>query len=237
MRKIEKVALHLPIQKQLKLKIKNEKQYSDLSPKQHRILRNRLLESQRFLCCYCECKIDKYNYHIEHFFEQDDFSIHHIHSLDYEINMLVSCDGDINKIKMDENEDEKKERIKNTSCGHKKGKAYHNNVSVNYLLLLNPHNSISNLFSYMEGYISPSSTCTDDEREMVNYTIKRLSLDSDKLNRRRIGVIDSLRKEIEPLTPMETVKYLQDILDDTKDKLYPYFSTLLENFSYLLKVN
>lgn len=239
MRQIIKINLFEPTQRQLDLKIKSGKQYDDITSKQHKSIRNKLFESQKYLCCYCECLIDKNNYHIEHFYEQDDCLIHKVHSIDYLNNMIVSCEGDRNnatqKIVEEETEEVRQERISNTSCGHKKGKSYHNNLEVDYVLLLNPHYPISHLFSYREGYISESQVCNEEEKLKVDYTIKRLALDTPKLNRRRKKVIEDLQNEILDISNQdEILNYLKGILDETKEKLDPYFSTLKENFSYLL---
>ncbi|MBK9462159.1 MAG: hypothetical protein IPN94_22750 [Sphingobacteriales bacterium] len=67
----------------------------------------------------------------------------------------------------------------------------------------------------------------------VDYTIKRLALDSDKLNIRRINAINELQK-ILPLDPQELTVYLQEIFDETQEELSQYFSTLKENFAFLL---
>lgn len=247
MRQIIKIELFKPTQNQLDTSIKAGKEYP-VTDKQHDSILRKLLESQKHLCCYCECRIyrtdepnkpKRKNVHIEHFYEQDDYTFHQIHSLDYLNNMIGSCEGDKDKTteSKEEDNDEKEERVINTSCGHKKGKSYHDEIPVNYDLLLNPHDNISHLFSYREGYISANNEIklTKQEIEKVEYTINRLALNADKLNRRRSRAIEDLQNEImlKP-NPKDISDYLQDVLDEAKDKLYPYFSTLKDNFSYLL---
>ena len=134
MRQIKKKPLFKPTQDQLDAKILSGKHYQDITTKQLKSVKTKLLESQKYVCCYCECRVDKNNCHNEHFYEQDDYHIHQIHSLDYVNNMIASCEGDKDNIK-DETTEEREERIQNTSCGHKKGKSYHNNIEVDYKLL------------------------------------------------------------------------------------------------------
>ncbi|MDZ7879506.1 MAG: hypothetical protein U5L45_17650 [Saprospiraceae bacterium] len=246
MRQIIKIPLFKPTQDQLDNSIKLGKQYP-VTPKQHKTIRKTLLESQKYCCCYCECVIDISNFHIEHFYEQDDYSsLHSVHSLDYSKNMIGSCEGDKDRKKTKEVEIEESEvetdeernlRVSNTSCGHKKGKDYHKKVSVDYNLLLNPHDNITHLFSYREGYISANDdeTLTEQEKDKVKYTIKRLALDSRKLTTRRKEVIEALQNEIINIAnPKDISDYLSDILDETRIELYPYFSTLKDNFKLFI---
>ncbi len=233
MRKINKLPLPLSTQRQIDAKISTGKAYIDLTTKQCKSIRRKLLESQKYLCCYCERQISK-DCHIEHFYEQDDYTIHGIHSLDYAQNLIASCEGDKDPTdKKDETPAERIYRQENTSCGHRKGKAYHQNISVDYTLLLNPQNDISHLFSYASGYISANNSCTAIEKMQVDYTIKRLALDSDKLNRMRIKSIEELQRTL-PSNLQELTIYLQEIFDETQEELSQYFSTLKENFAFLL---
>jgi hypothetical protein len=48
--------------------IKNYKSWK-LSSAQRKQIVNKLIKSQKAICCYCECRIDKKNSHIEHFYE------------------------------------------------------------------------------------------------------------------------------------------------------------------------
>jgi uncharacterized protein (TIGR02646 family) len=235
MRKIIQLPLNQAVQDYLDNRINQGGGYPPSENKS--IIRKKLLESQKYLCCYCECVINEKKVHIEHFFEQSDYGIlHNKHSLDYLNNMMVSCEGDKEKVKKNETKEERKKRIKNTSCGHKKGKSFHGNIAVDYDLLLNPYDDIEHLFLYSQGYISASKICTEIEKTKVAYTIKRLALDAPKLNRRRKMVIEELEKEIinRESVGEDITSFLFDYLDDTSERLKPYFSTLKENFSYLL---
>lgn len=261
MRQIVKTPLSESTQNQLKLKIDNGKQYANITSKQYKSVRNQLFKEQKYICCYCECliwdrnnpppnmtkaEIDKLkpkeNVHIEHFYEQDDYAIHGVHSLDYMNNMIASCQGDRDKmvkddaeIKQVETEEERQLRIKNTSCGHKKEKDAHQKNPVDYKLLLNPHESVSHLFSYGEGYISASNLCNEDEKQKVDYTIERLALDASKLFRRRRQAIEIMQYEISDISNQnDKIVFINAILDETKDRLNPYFSTLKDNFRHLI---
>lgn len=247
MRQIIKVKLPILIQDQLNEMIANGKSYEDIKKKFHKHLLSNISKSQKHICCYCECRIyntdepnkpKRKNVHIEHFYEQSDYKLlHHVHSLDYHNNMICSCEGDKDKVQDSETNKERSFRVTNISCGHKKGKSSHNNESVNYNLLLNPHDNISHLFSYYEGYISVNTDImlTRHEIEQVEYTIKRIGLDSEKLNRRRKQAIEYLQEEILRFNNKEEIiNYLRSILDEPTSELYPYFSTLKDNFSYLI---
>ncbi|MCC7223224.1 MAG: TIGR02646 family protein [Chitinophagales bacterium] len=239
MRKISKLPLYASIQRQIAQKVTAGKKYEDLTAKQKCSIRSKLLESQKYLCCYCECRIyveqGKKNCHIEHFFEQSDFRMqgasgqsnftHNIHSLDY-IGMLASCEGDKDPIP---DKDEKLVRRDNISCGHRKGQK----EKIDYTLLLNPQDDISHLFSYLDGDISAADNCTDDEKKKVEYTIDILGLSCEKLKRRRIAVIRTLLNE-RNLNAEDFKKTLPTFLNEDQEKLPPFFSTLKENFSFLL---
>jgi uncharacterized protein (TIGR02646 family) len=231
--KIIKLSLTQAVQDYLDTKISEGGDYPP-SKKKKPIIRERLLKSQKYLCCYCECEIDENNVHIEHFFEQSDYGIlHNKHSLDYPNNMIVSCQGD--KDTLISTDEERQKRKENTSCGHKKEQSRHHGISVCYDLLLNPHDNIEHLFLYLEGDISESKICTDIEKMKVQYTIRRLALDAPKLKRRRKTAIEVLQDEIFEINDKEDIiSFITECLDDTSERLKPYFSTLRENFSYLL---
>lgn len=72
-------------------------------------LRRYLLREQHFLCCYCECRIDEPDFHIEHF-KPKDASLFPELQLEY-TNLHACCHA--NSIG---GEDE--------SCGHRKGNYY-----------------------------------------------------------------------------------------------------------------
>lgn len=223
MREIKRVPIFGKLAEELKNKQKkvniNQKKEWKLSKVQSNSIFGKLLKSQGHLCCYCECRISKDNAHIEHFIERSD-NIDRIY--DYS-NMLLSCEGD------------KNDKNKKTTCGHIKSKENHNKEKINYDLLLNPSSDkTSELFSYIDGYISPKKTCSKPEIKKVKYTISRLALDSQKLNNRRITEIIQVNKVLRELGGNEKIKVIKQLLNDKKIEIQPYFSTIKDNFSHVV---
>ncbi|MEA3450706.1 MAG: retron system putative HNH endonuclease [Bacteroidota bacterium] len=176
---------------------------------------------------YCERRIEESDYHIEHFYEQHDFQ-NKIYDYD---NMFISCDGDKNKIK----DIKELQRIENISCGNKKTKSFHNDIEINYSLLLNPSDSgVSLLFSYLHGYISFNNSCSKEEKNKVKYTISRLNLDCDKLNIRRKNRIIGINSQLKELNKSEKSKFIRELLKENKTQLSAYYSTIKDNFDYLV---
>jgi len=235
MKKIEKKPLYDAIKCQIDVKIQAGKIYKDLTKKQYRILRNCLLESQKHICCYCEKEINKEDVHIEHFFEQSQ-EIGQSKTLDYEFNMLASCTKNPPPKKSDETDEEHNQRLIQLTCGHKKTSSYHQNIDVDYPLLLNPMDNISHFFSYVDGNIEASSICNKNEKTQVEYTIKRLNLDNPNLTGRRITAIEQLSMQLYDLLAEEQKKIVANILDDSQDKLTQYYSTMNDNFLYILNL-
>ncbi len=205
-----------------------------LSNGQRREIERKLFQSQGNICCYCECEIDKKNKHIEHFHERNDKPTK---IYDYE-NMLLSCEGDKNAEleKIDGINNAKLKRKENISCGHNKSESYHNNEKTNYDLLLNPIDvETSKLFLYTDlGEVEPSNDCSKLEVEKAKYTIKRLNLDCEKLNIRRENQILFFMKEINNLSNEEQEIIVKKILDLSKREITPYYSTIKDNFGYII---
>lgn len=235
MRKIEKKPLFEATQKQINDRIAKGQTYSDLKPKQYRILRNFLLESQKYICCYCEKVIGKEDIHIEHFFEQSQIEGQD-KSLDYQFNMLASCTQNPPPKQENETEQEHQQHLEQLTCGHKKTQSYHNNSPVDYALLLNPMENIAHLFSYEDGQVKPSSICNETEKTRVSYTIKRLNLDSSTLINSRITTIEQLSVQLSNLSIEEKKQVITDVIDEAREKLYAYHSTIKDNFSYILNL-
>ena len=129
-----------------------------------RDLKASLLAEQKYICCYCECRVIDANSHIEHFRPKDANMFPHL-QLDYN-NLFVSC-------------------IKNPPggvdihCGHRKGNFFSTD-------LVSPLESdCASHFTYMmDGTIYGSDT-----RGCI--TRDKLHLDSELLNTRRKLLIDS----------------------------------------------
>lgn len=184
MRKITRLEITDAVKEQLKKKqdkidngLQNHTWWKPSVGQKKNIIR-KLIQSQKYICCYCECEIDEKDNHIEHFYERHDFPDK---VYDYK-NMLLSCQGNTN------NKMTKEERKANTTCGHKKSNSYHNKMEIDYYLLLNPVDiETADLFLYRDdGIIEPTEKCTKIERQKANYTEKRLGLNSIRLKNQRI---------------------------------------------------
>ena len=144
--------------------------YRDLSDRQFPgsvfakvALKQALIAEQGGLCCYCECRIQPGNSHIEHFKPKGD-PLYSALQLDYS-NLLASC-GIRPLLGSDEH------------CGHKKGCDYTTD-------LVSPLEvDCSSHFSYqLDGTIG----YTDNRGDV---SIQMLHLDSTLLNRQRKSLID-----------------------------------------------
>jgi len=236
MRQITKFPLDAAVQNQLEQKQENinngkTKPKWNHSKEQKAEIREKLFQSQKYLCCYCECKIDTANYHIEHFYERSDKKEF---IYDYPNNLLLSCEGDRQKISDTETDELKEERKANISCGHKKGETYHNNISVDYDLLLNPMNDNSTLLFYnAKGEIEPRSE-HQSEIEKVVYTKKRLNLKCVKLKNKRIDQIEDINNYILRLDLPEQQKLVKSLLDESRNQFPAYYSTIKDKFEFIL---
>ena len=226
----EKITTQLK-KKQNKINLEKKDHKWQLSKPQKQEITKKLLKSQGSLCCYCECRIDKNNLHREHFYERHDYPTK---IYDYE-NMILSCQGDTENINIDKNII----REENFTCGHKKGRTYHNNEEIKYNLLLNPmRQRTCKLFLYTEtGEVEPSNNCLEKEIQLVIYTVKRLNLDCVKLETRREKQIAIIIEEIEneKMTKIEIKNFINNLLDLSKNEITPYYSSIKDNFEYLIK--
>lgn len=127
-------------------------------------LKNTLLQEQKYICCYCECRIDTDHSHIEHFRPKGHPEFAGL-QLDY-ANLHASC----TKLPTGSAEEH---------CGHKKGDVFSEE-------LISPlERDCSSHFTYgMDGRIHGA-----DERGKM--TISILRLDSELLNSQRKALIDS----------------------------------------------
>jgi uncharacterized protein (TIGR02646 family) len=202
-----------------------------LSERERNVIGTTLLSSQKFLCAYCECPIALKKFHIEHFEEQHDAPHRRF---DYH-NFLLSCEGNKDPAYKPEATRDKIYRRNNISCGHRKTKSGHQSEEIDYTLLLNPTENVAHLFSYFDGEIAPNTPCTDAEKIQVHYTIKRLNLDTIRIKNARIQQIQLLQKQLIGLTQSQQQQFIQFLLDETAERLNPYFSTIKDNFEYLMR--
>ena len=126
-------------------------------------LKNSLLAEQKYICCYCECRVSDANSHIEHFRPKDPAQFPHL-QLEYS-NLMASCT-------------KKPMGMPDEHCGHKKG----NFFSADLVSPLEV--DCSSHFTYkMDGTIAGI-----DQRGRV--TVEKLHLDSELLNNQRKELID-----------------------------------------------
>ncbi len=149
--------------------------------------------------------------------------------------MLLSCERPTKTIDKSAETDEDKKTYKDSiSCGHRKTKVEHGHIEVDYTLLLNPTDNVSALLSYYDGVIEASKLCRTEQVQQVNYTIKRLSLDTYRLENARINEIEAIQNLLNGLNINEQKTYIRSLLDETQTILNPYFSTIKDNFGFLL---
>ncbi len=235
MRRIVKLPISQTVSNQLETKQQNidigmvEPNWR-LSDTQKSEIKDKLLKSQKYLCCYCECEIGEF-YHIEHFYERHDRPQF---IYDYSNNLILSCEGDKEKKENPESDLVREERVENISCGHKKSKSYHAEIEIDYSLLLNPMNIKSNLFTYLNGIVDKSDICNSQEINQVNYTKNRLNIDSVRLNNLRITTINLISRELKTMSLLQQKKYIDDLLDENQDKLPAFYSTIKNNFEFIV---
>jgi uncharacterized protein (TIGR02646 family) len=227
MRYFQRQALKTAIQNQLLAKTHTD--WNRLTTIQRRNIVVTLLASQKGLCAYCECRITRYEYHIDHFEERQDSP----KIWDY-MNFLLCCQGNTDVSKKDETAEEAEIRKSNISCGHRKTDSHHGD-KINYDLLLNPTNEgVSAFFSYFDSVVEPSKICTAEEENQVIYTRKRLNLDSFRIENERKRQIRQIRRQLDLRSKEEQKEFLRSILDKSKDELDIYFSTIKDNFGFML---
>jgi uncharacterized protein (TIGR02646 family) len=228
MRYFQRQPLDAAIQNQLLAKISTN--FGSLTDAQRSEIVAKLIRSQRSLCAYCECAISLILYHIEHFEEQHDAPTR---VFDY-TNLLLSCQGNRDPASRPESSADARYRKSNISCGHRKTKGHHGNIEIDYALLLNPTNNRAALFSYMDGIVEPSNLCTEKEKKQVEYTIKRLNLDANRIENNRTNEIRRIQNELKGRTEDEQKEFISNLLDESQTVLNPYFSTIKDNFGFML---
>lgn len=229
MRYFQRQPLDSAIQNQLLTKTSTN--FGSLTEAQRSEIVSKLIASQKALCAYCECEISLLLYHIEHFEEQHD-ALNRI--FDY-TNLVLSCEGNRNPAFRPESMKDARYRKTNISCGHRKTKGHHGNIEIDYRLLLNPTTAgVSALFSYFDGIVDSRSSCTSEEKKQVAYTVKRLKLDTHRLENNRIQKIEDIRNALTDLTEEKQKAFIRALLDETQSVLHPYFSTIKDNFGFML---
>ncbi|GBU07309.1 hypothetical protein AwDysgo_06400 [Bacteroidales bacterium] len=144
--------------------------YGDLQGEPKQKLKDSLIIEQKYICCYCECRISSHNSHIEHFKPKDNAQFPQ-HQLVYN-NLHLSC-------------------VKEPTgafgehCGHRKQNLYSK-------LLVSPiEEDCHTHFSYqLDGIIE----AVDDRG---TETINVMRLDSSLLNEKRKALIDFFIFDVE----------------------------------------
>lgn len=193
-------------------------------------IKTKLLQAQKHLCCYCECEIDYNNHHIEHFYERHDQPDK---IYDFE-NLILSCEGQKEPLRRPESSIDKDYRLDNIRCGHGKEKTRHQGLGVDYALLLNPVQDNEALFYYNDlGKVESNSTNPADTKKVI-YTCERLNLNSDRLINERVDTIVLVERELAQLNLVEQKTYLEALLDNKQPKLPAFYSTIKDNFEFIL---
>lgn len=157
-------------------------------------MKNSLLAEQKYLCCYCECRISDANSHIEHFRPKDSTRFPEL-QLTYD-NLLASCT-------------KQPTGSPDEHCGHHKGNFYSED-------LVSPlETDCSDHFAYkMDGTIVGC-----DLRGQV--TVEKLHLDSTLLNNQRKRLIDDFL-DMDDEDELQTE--LAAHLDETSTMLNEFFT-------------
>ncbi|RLA71002.1 MAG: TIGR02646 family protein [Epsilonproteobacteria bacterium] len=184
-------------------------------------IHNRLIPLQSGLCIYCEQKLDKYGFHIEHILSK---LLNRPLTFEY-TNLSLSCikDGSIST-----------ETTANPiSCGHaplKRANDY------NETLLIKPTEAhCSELFAYHQnGEIKSNDNNSGFDRTRVEHTLKVLNLNCLRLKRERREVLDEGYGVIFDLQDdKEALKYFFNLEFEKVHNRYqsPFISTRKEHYS------
>lgn len=136
-------------------------QYDDIqNVKEKIILKEALMQEQKYVCCYCCTRLTMKKSHIEHFRPKNKEEYMHL-SLDYG-NLFASCQG---------------EKQLGNNCGHAKKNQFDENLMISPL----DENCEQHFVYQIDGMIEPA----DPEDEAAKYTIHVLALDEKRLCRAR----------------------------------------------------
>jgi len=197
--------------------------YTNLPPKMKKFIRKQLLEDQGYLCCYCQKRIDgkkiagQVRTEIEHIKPQSKCS--DIETVQY-INLLVSCDGNQQKIN-------KNIRDEDRHC---------NNYRQDKDLHINLLDVTCENFIY---YDMLGNIYAKDEISNIHTTIDNLNLQILKSNRK--AYIDGffIVNSISNLTQQKLSNHINnfsnksDIDNDGIDKYYEYSGVMINLFKQL----
>ncbi len=236
MRHIIKLPIDATIQNQLLAKQQNIDDGTTapnwrLSQGQKIEIKSKLLHAQKHLCCYCECEIDYNNHHIEHFHERHDRP-DKIYDFD---NLILSCEGQKEPLRRPETQAETDDRRDNIRCGHGKTKTQHQGLEIDYALLLSPIQNNAALFYYNDSGEVEHNTSNQTEIDKVVYTCERLKLNSIRLVNERIDTIVLIQNDLNQLTLADQKTFIEALLDDTQSQLPAFYSTIKDNFGFIVQ--
>lgn len=159
-------------------------------------LKNSLLAEQKYICCYCECRISDNNSHIEHFKPKDKAQFPQL-QLEYS-NLFASCT-------------KRPTGSPDEHCGHKKD----NFFSVDLISPLEA--DCSRHFAYkLDGTIEG----TDNRGRL---TVEKLHLDSALLDNQRKKLIDGFLSIDDEAELQNEIK---DHLDESQSVLCEFFTMI-----------
>jgi len=202
------------------------KAWSNFSTKGKKEVHTNLIPLQSGLCVYCENKLTKYSFHIEHILSK---SKNHCLTFEYS-NLSLSCikDGAISK-----------ETTTNPiSCGHapeKKANKYDKN-----LFIKPTESSCNSLFYYsFNGKIKFKDTNSEFDKKRVVHTTKVLNLNCNRLLREREEIIlEGYNKILELIDNQEALDYFFDLefKKINNQYLFPFISAREEHYKLFKKI-
>lgn len=172
-----------------------------LNHSKYKDIKNELLESlkreQGYICCYCEVKLTKNDYHPEHFKPKNKNKYPEL-QLEYK-NLLCSCQLEL-------------ETGEPRHCGNSKGSWYDENLLVSPLDI-----DCESKFTYTEdGYIEHTDKASEE-------TIKHLQLNIDNLNTARAKAIEPFILDI---SIEEAKLFAEDYLRQNNGKYNEFYTTI-----------
>lgn len=176
--------------------------YDDLCGEEKQAVVESLIDEQGGICCYCECKLNPNDSHIEHIVPQKGPSGNMALSLTYD-NIICSCQSNLKKGTP-------------LTCGNAKGNWY------DVDLLISPLNAdCEDYFVYLgDGQILP----VDQDKKAIE-TIKRLKLDDSSLTSKREKAIEPFLSD--ELDEQDLITFVQGYLQKNQDASFNEFWTTI----------
>jgi len=187
-------------------------------------IRNILKLLQKGLCVYCEEKLNKYGFHIEHILSK---TLNPCLTFEY-TNLSLSC-----MTQLDELKEEYGITFKNRSCGHSELKSA--NEYIEQLFIKPTEKKCNSLFSYISnGKIIYSKNCSDWNKLRVNHTLAVLNLNCLRLERDRREILEKQYQIMEELKNNEEAlnKFIElELKEENNEYLNSFISMREEHYS------